>query len=59
MRLIYTAEARLEIAEAGAFYRRISKELAHEFKQRLTAALEATKRNSNTALPKPPHSSQG
>ncbi len=48
MRLIYTDEARLEIIEAGAYYRRISPELAQEFKQRLTAALEAVRRNPET-----------
>ena len=48
MRLIYTSEARHEITEAGAYYRRISKELAREFKQRLAAALEAIKRHPET-----------
>lgn len=48
MHLIYTSEARLEIIEAGAYYRRISKELAREFKQRLIAALEDIKRNPET-----------
>lgn len=48
MRLIYIDEARLEITEAGAYYRRISKELAQEFKQRLISALEAIKRNPET-----------
>jgi plasmid stabilization system protein ParE len=48
MRLIYTNEARLEITEAGTYYRRISKELACAFKQRLAAALEAIKRNPET-----------
>ncbi|MDP1587035.1 MAG: type II toxin-antitoxin system RelE/ParE family toxin [Prosthecobacter sp.] len=48
MRLIYTSEARLEIAEAGSYYRRISKELAREFKLRLTAALEDIKRHPET-----------
>ncbi|MEQ1752397.1 MAG: hypothetical protein ABL974_23450 [Prosthecobacter sp.] len=37
--MIYTSEARLEITEAGAYYRRINKELACEFKQRLASAL--------------------
>lgn len=48
MRLIYTNEARLEITEAGAYYRRISKELAGQFKQRLAAALEDIKRHPET-----------
>lgn len=48
MRLIYTSEANLEITEAGAYYRRISKELADEFKQRLVSALEDIKRNPET-----------
>ena len=48
MRLIYIDEARLEITEAGAYYRRISKELAQEFKQRLISALEAIKHNPET-----------
>lgn len=48
MRLIYTSEARLEITEAGAYYRRISKELAREFKQRLAGALEDVKRQPET-----------
>ncbi|MBB5034494.1 plasmid stabilization system protein ParE [Prosthecobacter vanneervenii] len=46
--MIYTSEARLELNEAGAYYRRISKELAQEFKQRLVAALEAIRRNPET-----------
>jgi len=48
MRLIYIDEARLEITEAGAYYRRISKELAQEFKQRLMSALDAIKHNPET-----------
>jgi len=48
MRLIYISEARLEISEAGAHYRRISKELAREFRQRLAAALEDIRRNPET-----------
>lgn len=48
MRLIYTSEAMLEVTEAGAYYRRISKELAHEFKQRLAAALEDIRSNPKT-----------
>jgi plasmid stabilization system protein ParE len=48
MRLIYTDEARLEMIDAGAYYRRINKELAQEFKQRLAAAFEAIKRNPET-----------
>lgn len=48
MYLIYTSEARLEIIEAGAYYLRINKELAHAFKQRLTDALEAIKSNPET-----------
>lgn len=48
MRLVYTYEARLEILEAAAYYRRVSKELAQEFKQRLTGALEGIKRNPET-----------
>jgi len=48
MRLIYTSEAKLEITEAGSYYRRISKELAYEFKQRLVSALEDVKRNPET-----------
>lgn len=48
MRLIYTSESRLEITEAGAYYRRISKGLAQEFKQRLAAALEDIRRNPET-----------
>jgi hypothetical protein len=43
--LIDTQEARLEITEAGGYYRRISKGLALGFKQRLTAALEDICRN--------------
>ncbi|WP_395741271.1 type II toxin-antitoxin system RelE/ParE family toxin [Prosthecobacter sp.] len=48
MRLIYTSEARIEIIEAGAYYRRVSKELAREFKQRLAAALEDCRKHPET-----------
>lgn len=48
MRLIYTTEARLEIIEAGAYYRRISRGLAQEFKLRLAAALEDIRSNPET-----------
>jgi hypothetical protein len=51
MRLIYTHEARLEITEAGGYYRRISKGLALGFKQRLTAALEDIRRNPTAWRP--------
>lgn len=51
MRLIYTSEARLEITEAGAYYRRISQGLAREFKQRLVAALEDIRSNPETWRP--------
>lgn len=45
MRIIYTLEARIEIVEAGTYYRRISKGLAKEFKQRLIAAVEDIRRH--------------
>ncbi len=48
MRLIYLSEARLEINEAGSYYRSISKELASAFKQRLAAALEDIRSNPET-----------
>ena len=48
MRLIYTSEAKLEITEAGAYYRRISQVLAREFKMRLVGALEDIKRHPET-----------
>jgi plasmid stabilization system protein ParE len=51
MRLIFTNEARLEITEAGQYYRRISKVLAVEFKLRLTAALEDIRKNPQTWRP--------
>lgn len=38
----------MKLSRPGAYYRRISKELAREFKQRLTAALEDIKRNPET-----------
>lgn len=45
MRLIYTREARLEITDAGSYYRRISPGLAREFKQRLLTALEEIRKH--------------
>lgn len=38
MRLTYTEEARLEMAEAASYYLSCGKELAREFKQRIVAA---------------------
>ena len=38
MRLIYTAEARMELVDAARYYRSCHKELGREFKQRVEAA---------------------